>query len=155
MTPFNLSVTTLWEAPGSPLIDDAEVYDLIHYTLAMEGASEDWTITVLLTTDERLRILHRDFMGLDSATDIMTFPYQDEGSAAIPDHQEMGGDIVISVDCAAVQAEEEGWDTASEIRFLIVHGVLHLVGWRDDKPAFRDSMLAHQRALLRTFKRPG
>ncbi len=152
MTAFDLSVTTLWKATGAPLIDDAEVYDLIHYALAMEGASEDWTITVVLATDERLRTLHRDFMGLDSATDIMTFPYQDDRSAADPGHQEMGGDIVISVDRAAVQAEEDGWDTASEIRFLILHGVLHLVGWRDDKPAFRDSMLAHQRALLRTFR---
>ena len=154
MTPFNLSVSTLWEAPNSPLIDDSEVYDLIHYTLAMEGASEDWTITVVLSTDERLRTLHRDFMGLDSATDIMTFPYQDDLSATNPHQLEMGGDIVISVDRAAAQAEEEGWDTVDEVRFLILHGVLHLVGWRDDKPAFRDSMLAHQRALLRTFKRP-
>ncbi|MER3437103.1 MAG: rRNA maturation RNase YbeY, partial [Chloroflexota bacterium] len=74
-----------------------------------------------LTTDEHLRELHHRFMGIDEETDVMTFPLDEDG--------EHGGDIVISVDRAEEQAAETGHGLSDEIRFLAVHGLLHLCGW--------------------------
>ncbi len=153
MIALELEVTTLWELEGAPLIDAASVEALVAHTLRSEGVGGAWDITVVLSTDQRLRTLHLGYMGLDTPTDIMTFPYADGSSW--PEHQgplaESGGDIVISVERAAAQANLDGWDTTSEVRFLICHGVLHLLGWDDAEPGHREAMLERQRSLLRSF----
>ena len=96
----------------------------------------------MLVDDDELRALHRDFMDIDEPTDVMTFP------AGEDEEREAGGDIVISVDRAADQGPEHGHTTAHEIRFLIVHGVLHLCGWDDHTDADRAAMLERQRVIL-------
>ena len=95
----------------------------------------------------RLQALHRDFMGIDTPTDIMTFPTDDEGEGC------RGGDLVISVDHARTQAGAWGMSPADEIRFLVVHGLLHLLGWRDDTDEERERMLERQQALLDSWQR--
>jgi probable rRNA maturation factor len=118
---------------------------LVTCVLAAEGATGVWIIAVVLTSDDRLRELHRDFMGIDTPTDVMTFPLGDW----LPDPQrEHGGDIVISTERAAAQAAERGHDAAWEVRFLLAHGLLHLQGWDDADPADRARMLDRQASLL-------
>jgi probable rRNA maturation factor len=150
---FDVEVTTLWETAAPLTIKEATIKALVRHTLAAERANGVWSISVVLSTDQHLRALHREFMGLDSPTDIMTFPYRVDASPVEADDQRsvLGGDIVISVERAAANAEDEGWDTASEVEFLISHGVLHLVGWEDGEPAQRRAMLNRQRELLQSF----
>ncbi len=106
----------------------------------------NWEVTVILVDDERLQALHRDFMGIDAPTDIMTFPLAESGM------EPFGGELVISVDHAATQADAWGLAPADEIRFLVIHGLLHLLGWRDDSAASRQSMLERQRTLLHAWR---
>jgi probable rRNA maturation factor len=73
-------------------------------------------ITCLITDDRELRRLNRQFRGKDYATDVLSFPSGD------------GGEIAISLDRAAAQAEEHGHSLANEVRILMLHGVLHLSG---------------------------
>ena len=58
------------------------------------------------------------------------------------------GDIVISAETAQRQAKEAGWGLQEEMRFLLMHGILHLLGWKDDTPPRRRQMLARQREIL-------
>src|SRR5690606_32454527 len=119
------------------------------FGLAAEGATGDWEIEVVLGDDDMLQQLHRDFMGLDSPTDIMTFPDVDErGDAPVV----TGGQMYISVDQAAAQAPEFGLSTTDELQFLVLHGVLHLCGWDDATGPMRTAMLARQTDLLHEFK---
>jgi probable rRNA maturation factor len=150
---FDVEITTLWETAAPLTINDATIEALVRHTLAAERANGVWNISVVLSTDQHLQALHRAFMGLDSPTDIMTFPYGvDELQVEAGERQSvLGGDIVISVEGAAANAEDEGWDTASEVEFLICHGLLHLVGWEDGEPAQRRAMLNRQRELLQSF----
>lgn len=155
MAGFELDVTTNIEANVSPPIDQLSLEDLVAHVLHSERGVGRWEVAIVLTTDARLRELHRSFMGLDSVTDIMTFAYG--GDQSFPEHENQcavqGGDIVISVQRAAAQASDDGWDTATEILFLVCHGVLHLLGWEDGDASQRARMLDRQRALLRSFEK--
>ncbi len=141
---LNVEVDVLEE---TELPDDAGVPGLqmlVGHVLERELQEGEWSVAVVLTTDESVRALHRDFMGIDSETDVMTFPADDP-------HGPRGGDIVISVDRAADQAPEWGHSTWDEIRFLVAHGVLHLCGWDDASAGARSKMLDRQRELIDAF----
>ena len=157
MTPIETDVTVLWQVTGPPSIDDASVQALVSHILAEERATGRWNVAVVLSTNHHIQALHRDYMGLDSPTDIMTFAYEPDTVPVADDDYAMaqGGDVVISVEQAAVNAEEEGWETADEILFLICHGVLHLIGWDDGEPGQRDAMLNRQREILGSFRQFG
>ncbi len=125
---------------------------LVRFVLAEERQAGLWSVSVVLTDDPGLRRLHREFMGLDTETDVMTFPLTD-GAPAPGDEQ--GGDVVVSVDRAAAQGPEHGHTTAAEVRFLVVHGLLHLCGWDDATEDQRAAMVARQAELLARFDQAG
>ena len=105
------------------------------------------SLAVLLTSDARMRELHRDFMGFDTETDVMTFPSELE-----PGMEGRGGDIVISVDRAAENGRDIGASPFDEVCFLVVHGVLHLCGWDDHDSEDRARMLTRQTEIIRAFR---
>lgn len=143
---MTVSVSLDHDVPVPDGLDEAALRSLAALALEREGASGDWEINVLVTSDDAIQVMHRDFMGLDSATDIMTFPFGDEvGFPAVAVH---GGDVVISVETARGHAEDAGWAELRELQFVFLHGVLHLLGWDDATTEQRAAMLARQRALL-------
>ena len=73
----------------------------------------------LISDDRELRRLNRQFRGADYATDVLSFPLNDSG---------LLGELAISAERAAAQAREFGHSRLDEIRILMLHGVLHLVG---------------------------
>ncbi len=140
------------ETPLPVQMSLSSLRSLIAFALADEGEGGPWEIGLLFTTDERIQVMHRDFMGLDSPTDIMTFPYEaDEFGWSGAELR--GGDIAISVDTATANAEDAGWSLSDELRFLTLHGVLHILGWDDVDPARRAAMLARQAELLDGWRR--
>lgn len=130
--------------------DHEHLKDLVRFTLNAEGVVGSWSIVVVLTSDDHLRRLHDQFMGIDEETDVMTFPY--ELDPANHDDSSQGGDIVISVDRAAANALSFAVTPAQEIDFLAVHGTLHLCGWNDLDPVDRERMLARQRLIIDAFE---
>jgi probable rRNA maturation factor len=138
----DLSFSLVVEAPAPTEIEHAELEQLAAFVLDAEGARGEWEITVALVDDARLQALHREYLGIDTATDIMTFPLDDATGST------HGGDLVISVDHATIASETWGLSPADEIRFLVAHGLLHLLGWRDDSGDDRERMLDRQRELI-------
>ena len=82
-------------------------------------------LTVVLSTDEQLRQLNHQYLGIDASTDVLSFPAAesdpDTGATYL-------GDVIISVPQAAAQARAHGHPLESEVQLLVVHGVLHLLG---------------------------
>lgn len=136
------------EVPTPAGLDPDGLRGLVGFVLRREGRIGPWTIAIVLTGDERLRALHWQFMGIDEATDVMTFPLGEPGANA---GAERGGDVIVSVERAAAQAAEYGQTAAQEVRFLVVHGLLHLCGWDDVTETDRVRMLARQTELLAAF----
>ena len=101
--------------------------------LKLEEFHENAEVEVSFVDDEQIRQLNRDFRNIDSSTDVLSFPMYDfEGEdepPLNPDGSVTLGDIVISVERAAEQAEELGHGFLREVAFLTIHSVLHLLGY--------------------------
>ena len=79
-------------------------------------------VSVLLTTDAKIRRLNRRFRGKDQTTDVLSFPGEEEGEGHL-------GDILISVPTARRQAAEAGHGVERELKVLLLHGILHCLGY--------------------------
>ncbi|XP_045808681.1 endoribonuclease YBEY, chloroplastic-like [Trifolium pratense] len=90
------------------------------------GGFESVELSVLLCNDEFMRSLNKEWRGEDHATDVLSMSHH-VSEVDLPIL--MFGDIVISVETAARQAEERGHTLLDEIRILMVHGLLHLLGF--------------------------
>ncbi len=88
----------------------------------------DAEVSVLVTGDERIRELNRRYLERDRPTDVLSFPDGDR----LPDGHLLLGEIVVSLDTARRQARTVGHGELDELRELVVHGVLHLVGYDHD-----------------------
>lgn len=84
------------------------------------------TYSVAFVSDRRMVELNKLFRGKDSTTDVLSFPHEPDEFDTEADSL---GDIVISVEQAAKQADENGLTLEGEIKQLILHGVLHLCGY--------------------------
>jgi probable rRNA maturation factor len=96
-----------------------------------ELAPEAGSFAVRFTSDREMRRLNRDFRGKDKPTDVLSFPGE---SAAVASASRDGegphlGDVVIAVPTARRQAEERGDEVERELRTLVLHGVLHCLGY--------------------------
>jgi len=88
-------------------------------------------VEVLLAGDETLARLNRDFRKKNGATDVLSFP-----ALLVPGHAaRVAGDLAISIDTAARQAEAHGHGLEEELKILILHGVLHLAGQDHERDA--------------------
>ena len=76
--------------------------------------------TIAFVSDKRIRELNRQFRGIDKATDVLSFPAEEESNL---------GDVAVSVETAATQARDNGLSFDDEIAQLILHGLLHLCGY--------------------------
>jgi probable rRNA maturation factor len=104
-------------------------------------------ISLTLCDNESIRVLNQQWRGLDSATDVLSFPMWDEGETP-PDARLPLGDIIISVERADEQAREFGHSRERELLFLFTHGLLHLLGYDHLKPDDREEMRRQEESLL-------
>ena len=93
--------------------------------LAAEG-KENCVVSVMLTDDEGIRELNREFRGVDAATDVLSFPMGDEEPGT---GKTLLGDMMINISRCEKQGEEFGHGFEREIQYLTVHSVLHLLGY--------------------------
>ena len=101
--------------------------------LREEGlGDDDAEVSVTLTDNENIRAINNEHRGIDSATDVLSFPmFDEEGSLETNPETDaiVLGDIVISLERAAEQAKEYGHSFRREVAFLITHSLFHLLGY--------------------------
>ena len=126
-------------------IDSGEVEAIVRAVLVGEGVAEPYDVGVRFVADDEIRALNREHRGKDVVTDVLSFPI--DGIDELPPGLDRQlGDVVISPAQAARQATE---GTASELRTLLVHGLLHLLEY--DHEIDDGVMLARQDALCETL----
>jgi probable rRNA maturation factor len=103
-------------------------------------------VTVLLTSDKAIRGLNRRFRQVDRPTDVLSFPAPESAPPAV------AGDIAISVPTAARQAAEQRHSLSSEVKILILHGLLHLAGY--DHESDNGRMARRERVLRAKLRLP-
>ena len=110
-------------------------------------APRDAEVSVLFTNDARIHFLNREYRKKDEATDVLSFAFMDEGE----NPEGAGvilGDIVISLETARRQSETRNVEPRDEIALLLLHGMLHLLGYDHEDPEGEREMFEIQEAWL-------
>ena len=124
------------------------IENAVRTTLDQQGWAEPATVSVLLTDDDTIQKLNRDFRGIDKPTDVLSF---EDGESPFPDAPVHLGDIAISVPYALRDAEREGWGESAEFQLIAVHGTLHLLGHDHGDDDEKARMWAAQEKILRSL----
>lgn len=141
----------LRRAPGSPILSPAAVRRMADAMLVeLDLASAE--LSVLLCGDAEIHALNLQHRDKDKPTDVLSFPLDEGGGAdGAVSGQRVLGDVVISLDTAARQARARKRELLPEVRFLLAHGLLHLLGYDHAEPAEKREMDAMVRRLVRAI----
>jgi probable rRNA maturation factor len=133
-----------------PGVDAAQVRRTARVALKLENASTEASLCVVITGDDEIRSLNRQFRGVDAPTDVLAFGQEATASPFVsaPDEPPYLGDVIVSWSRAQEQAAEQGHSTKRELKLLIVHGVLHLLGYDHATPEEQIQMWARQETIL-------
>lgn len=136
---------------AAPFLDGELLREASEAVLAAENAHPEANLTILISGDAYLQELNRQFMGVDEPTDVLSFPAEQVD----PETGELYlGDIAISLERAQAQAEAGGHSLQAELQLLVVHGVLHLLGYDHAEPAEKEQMWAAQAKILQELGVP-
>ena len=113
--------------------------------LRNQHTPHQFTISLLLTDDAQIRSLNRDYRGFDAPTDVLSF---DVNELDPETGQLYLGEIIISIHRAAKQAKKNGHPLEAEVQLLIVHGILHLLGYDHATPEEKEKMWTAQKSVL-------
>jgi len=141
-------------------IDEVWLQGIAELTLVTQNVSSSAELGLVIAGQERVQELNRDYLGKDRPTDVLAFSMLPEPTppetpetdlmsfVAPPDGMLHLGEVIISYPQAVIQAEERQHPIKREIAILIIHGVLHLLGYEDDKPALKCRMTAREADIL-------
>ena len=113
-------------------------------------ATLDAEVTLVITDDEAVAELNRQYRAVDGPTDVLSFAAQEStpGFVSAPEAAAYLGDIIIALPFTRQQAAGLGRPLADELRLLAVHGTLHLLGYDHAEPDEEAAMWARQDAIL-------
>jgi len=132
-------------------VDADALHRLALGVLKAEGKRGPLELGVVVTTDDEVHALNREYLGHDYQTDVISFGMESEGEFITPEERPAYlGDIVISYERAVEQGPEYGHTAEKEVATLLVHGLLHLLGYDDTDEEARERMHARQDALMRS-----
>ncbi|MBQ8215347.1 MAG: rRNA maturation RNase YbeY [Clostridia bacterium] len=123
----------------------------VNAALKYEDFQRPCEVSVTFTDNEKIRELNAQYRSIDRATDVLSFPLFDED---FEDEEELAlGDVVLSLEKAQEQAKEYGHSFEREVAFLVVHSVLHLLGY-DHETSKEDEkeMFFRQEEVMKMLK---
>lgn len=141
---------------------EAIIRDVVEASLDYEKCPYEAEVNVILTDDDGIQEINRDYRQIDAPTDVLSFPLIEYKTVSDFDHVEeqaedyfnpetgelVLGDIIISVDKVAEQAEKYGHSQERELAFLTAHSMLHLCGYDHMEEDERQLMENRQREIL-------
>lgn len=157
-----ISVTSNRKGISTPALR-AALRQTVKTALSCEGVDQPCEVNILLTDDAGIHEVNLDMRGVDSPTDVLSFPMFGLKPGEHPDESERDeetgrvplGDMCISVERARAQAQEYGHSFEREICYLAVHSVLHLLGYDHlDEGAMKRQMRAHEEIVMDKLSLP-
>ena len=134
------------KGPGARQVPGSWVRRVVAKVLECEKSSRR-RVSVLLVDDRKIRRLNKEFLKRDRVTDVIAFWCRENSLVGA----ETGylGDLVVSVERARVISSRLGIPFKEELARYLIHGTLHLVGYKDERPAERTRMLKKQEVILK------
>jgi probable rRNA maturation factor len=161
-------MTPAQRAPAAPRIDvrvappfrvavrAAWLRDVARRVLAAEGVAGPANVGIVIADDETVRDLNRRFLGLDEPTDVLSFGLAaaDGAPFALPPEEISLGEVVVAYPTALRQAQEAGRPIEAEAAHLLVHGILHLLGYDHERPEDERAMRRREEEILAGLAAP-
>jgi len=143
-------VSILIDPPFRGGLDRASLRRLAIRVLRAEGVAVPAEVGIAVTGDETVRDLNRRYLGIDAPTDVLSFGHEAATGSFVtpPDGVLRLGEVVLSYPTAERQAREAGHDVQDEAAHLLVHGLLHLLGYDHEDPEDERRMRAREEGLL-------
>lgn len=116
--------------------------------IAEDFGYEQGEISIAVLDDAAIRELNREYLDHDWATDVITFPLEDEDTL-------LEGEIIVSRETADRESANHSWSGDEELLLYVIHGMLHLVGFDDTNDEARAEMKIAERDYLVRFQVPG
>lgn len=113
-----------------------------------EKLDENIMVSVSFVDDEEIRTLNRDFRNVDSSTDVLSFPIDDEFQL----DERILGDVVINTKRVIEQAKEFGHSNERELSYLTVHSILHLLGYDHEDEEDKNLMRSKEKIVMDRMK---
>ena len=126
-------------------IDNSWLEKVASYALNFQSPKPNVDLSIIITDNDLLQELNREYLGIDAPTDVLSFNV-DEIDPETGNYYL--GDIIISYQKANEQAVTAGHEIQSELSLLIIHGVLHLLGMDHDTPESQETMWKIQDQIL-------
>ena len=135
------------------LVDEDEVGRIAQQALKAEGVAPPYEVSLVFADAETVQRLNRDYRGVDEATDVLAFsmlpPEEGDSSFVLPpDGITHLGEVIVCYPRAVEQAQEQGHSVDKELALLVIHGILHLLGYDHEKPEEEAKMRAREKELL-------
>ena len=122
-------------------LPDCELVTRAAAIAALEEVEFDGGLVILLTDDEAVRDLNRQFRDQDKPTNVLSFPSRLNPEAHL-------GDVALAFGVCAAEAQAQGKPLANHLQHLVAHGVLHLVGYDHETDAEAEQMEGLERVIL-------
>ena len=136
------------------LVDEDWARRITQQVLKAEGVAPPYEVSIVFTDSKTVQRLNRDYRGVDEPTDVLAFSTREEIGVDLPPFVQPPdgvlhlGEVVISYPQAVIQSEEHQHSVKREIAILIIHGVLHLLGYEHDKLELESQMRAREAEIL-------
>lgn len=135
-------------------VDAADLEAVADHVLRARGVPADMEVSLLLVDEDVIAELNAEYLGKDGPTDVLAFPIDEPGQVPYEEPAILG-DVVICPAVAASQAPGHGRGTADELRLLVTHGLLHLLGMDHAEPDEEREMFSLTDDLLAGYAREG
>lgn len=133
-------------------VEPSWLEDVAQRVLAAEKADAKTEVGIVVTGQEMVQQLNRSYRGKDEPTDVLAFSTREEADGPsfifAPDGLLHLGEVIISYPQALVQAEEHSHPLKRELSILLIHGLLHLLGYDHEESDARRKMQAREKELL-------
>lgn len=154
-----MEINILIEEEFGGCLEENWLESVVEKVLTAQGVSSATELSVVIVGQEEIRQLNLNYLGKDAPTDVLAFamlPKQSGGVqvpfVAPPDGITHLGEVIISYPQAVIQAEEQKHSVKGEIAVLVIHGVLHLLGYEHDEPETEIEMRTREQAILGEIK---
>jgi probable rRNA maturation factor len=139
-------------------IDTIWLQQIIEKVLNSEKTPANAEISLVITGQERIQELNREYRGKDNPTDVLSFSMQQiapiSGLSPVfvmpepPDGMLHLGEVIVSYPQAEIQAKEQGHNVQKELANLVIHGVLHILGYDHEEPDMEVKMKSREAEIL-------
>jgi probable rRNA maturation factor len=130
-------------------LTDRDIEKIVEKTLNItkKDSSEDYEVSVIFVSRDEIRQFNRDYRNIDRATDVISFSFSEGEGAQFAGL--MLGDIVVCPEIVEKHSEDYGTAVCDEMTFVIVHGVLHLLGFDHIKKNDREKMREMEQIVMK------